>query len=189
MDKTKGSMEQDIEEILLDTDRIAARVRELAATIEKDYEGKDLLMVCVLNGAAIFYIDLMMEMDIPLEMNFLRVSSYGASTESSGTVRILYDLEADVTDRHVLIVEDIIDSGRTLKKLSRLLKERGAASVKCCCLLDKEERRAVDMQADYVGFKVPDRFLVGYGLDYNGKYRNIKFIGTLRPQIYQNNAE
>ncbi len=185
MIELRGSMEQDIEEILIDYDSIIARVKELAETIEKDYEGKDLLMVCVLNGAAIFYIDLLMEMDIPLEMNFIRVSSYGAGTESSGTVRILYDLEADVTNKHVLIVEDIIDSGHTLKRLSRLLKERGAATVKCCCLLDKAERRVVDMNADYVGFKVPDKFLVGYGLDYNGKYRNIKFIGTLKPEIYQ----
>ena len=142
-------------------------------------------MVCVLNGAAVFYIDLLMDMQIPLEMNFIRVSSYGAGTESSGTVRILYDLEADITDKHVLIVEDIIDSGRTLKRLSKLLKERGAASVKCCCLLDKPSRRAVEMQADYVGFSVPDEFLVGYGLDYNGKYRNLRFIGTLKPEIYE----
>lgn len=181
----KQGMLMDIEKTLLDEAAIGKRVRELAEQIAADYAGKDLLMVCVLNGAAVFYIDLLMDMQIPLEMNFIRVSSYGAGTESSGTVRILYDLEADITDKHVLIVEDIIDSGRTLKRLSKLLKERGAASVKCCCLLDKPSRRAVEMQADYVGFSVPDEFLVGYGLDYNGKYRNLRFIGTLKPEIYE----
>jgi len=177
-------MEQDIQEVLLDAQEIQDRVHELAQIIEKDYDGKDLLMVCVLNGAAVFYIDLLMAMDIPLEMNFIRVSSYGAGTESSGTVRILYDLEADVTGKHVLIVEDIIDSGRTLKKLSALLRDRGAADVRCICLLDKPQRREVEMHADYVGFNVPDKFLVGYGLDYDGKYRNLKYIGTLKPEIY-----
>ena len=181
----KQGMLMDIEKTLLDEAVIGKRVRELAEQIAADYAGKDLLLVCVLNGAAVFYIDLLMDMQIPLEMNFIRVSSYGAGTESSGTVRILYDLEADITDKHVLIVEDILESGRTLKRLSKLLKERGAASVKCCCLLDKPSRRAVEMQADYVGFSVPDEFLVGYGLDYNGKYRNLRFIGTLKPEIYE----
>ncbi|MBQ9942326.1 MAG: hypoxanthine phosphoribosyltransferase [Christensenellaceae bacterium] len=178
-------MENDIKSVTVSAETIQARVKELAAQIEKDYEGKDLLMVCVLNGAAIFYTDLLMEMDIPLKMNFIRISSYGSGTESSGTVRILYDLEADVSGKHVLIVEDIIDSGRTLKKLSALLLQRGASSVKSVCLLDKPERRAVEMTADYVGFTVPDEFLVGYGLDYDGIYRNLKYIGTLKPEVYE----
>ena len=125
-----------------------------------------------------------MELDIPLEMNFIRVSSYGAGTKSSGNVRMLYDLEADIAGKDVLIVEDIIDSGNTLCALKELFHKRGARSVRCCCLLDKKERREAPIQADYVGFDVPDKFLVGYGLDYAGKYRNLKFVGTLKPEIY-----
>lgn len=184
MSDMKSVLAKDILEIVLTEEDIACRVRELAAQLVHEYDGKDLLMVGVLNGASVFYVNLMMEMDIPLDMNFIRVSSYGKNTESSGTVRILYDLEADITGKHVLIVEDIIDSGYTLQRLTRLLKDRGAASVKSCCLLDKAERREVDMQADYVGFMVPDKFLVGYGLDYAGKYRNMRFIGTLKPEVY-----
>lgn len=184
MTERKAALTKDIERVIIDEQHIQARVKELADQIAEDYDTKDLIMVCVLNGAAIFYIDLMMELGIPLQMSFIRVSSYGDGTESSGSVRILYDLEADITGKDVLIVEDIIDSGRTLKKLSKLLGERGARSVKCCCLLDKKARRTVEMEADYVGFDVPDEFLVGYGLDYAGKYRNLKFVGTLKPEIY-----
>ena len=178
-------MKDDIAGVLLSREQIERRVAELAAQIEKDYAGKDLIMVCVLNGAAVFYIDLLMALDIPLEMNFIRVSSYGSGTKSSGSIRMLYDLEADITGKHVLIVEDIIDSGNTLKNLTALLAGRGAAEVKSCCLLDKPSRRSVAMEADYVGFEVPDEFLVGYGLDYAGKYRNLKFIGTLKQEIYE----
>ena len=178
-------MIDDIERVLLSREQLHARVCQLASQIERDYEGKDLVMVCVLNGAAVFYIDLLMEMDIPLEMNFIRVSSYGSGTKSSGRVRILYDLEADIAGRHVLVIEDIIDSGNTLKSLTQLLRDRGAAEVRTCCLLDKPSRRTVQMKADYVGFEVPDEFLVGYGLDYAGKYRNLKFVGTLKKEIYE----
>ena len=181
---SNGTMRQDILEIILTEEEIAGRVKALAKSIEDDYAGKDLVMVCVLNGAAVFYIALMMEMTIPLEMNFIRVSSYGSGMSSSGTVRILYDLETDISGRDVLIVEDIIDSGHTLERLTQLLRDRGARTVRCCCLLDKKERREVPMEADYVGFDVPDKFLVGYGLDYAGKYRNLKYIGTLKPEIY-----
>ena len=176
---------KDIKEILVSEEQIRARVTELAKQIQADYEGKDLLMVCVLNGATPFYVDIMMELDLPLQMSFLRVSSYGNGTSSSGTVRILYDLETDVTGRDILLVDDIIDSGHTLKRLTKLLSERGAASVKCCVMLDKVERREVDMNADYVGFDVPNEFLVGYGLDYAGIYRNLRFIGTLKEEVYQ----
>ena len=172
-------MIDDIERVLLSREQLHARVCQLAAQIERDYEGKDLVMVCVLNGAAVFYIDLLME------MNFIRVSSYGSGTKSSGRVRILYDLEADIAGRHVLVIEDIIDSGNTLKSLTQLLRDRGAAEVRTCCLLDKPSRRTVQMKADYVGFEVPDEFLVGYGLDYAGKYRNLKFVGTLKKEIYE----
>lgn len=182
--ETGSLLERDIEEVILSEKHIAARVKEIAGQIADDYAGKDFIMVGVLNGAAIFYINLIMELDIPLEMNFIRVSSYGAGTKSSGNVRMLYDLEADIAGKDVLIVEDIIDSGNTLCALKELFHKRGARSVRCCCLLDKKERREAPIQADYVGFDVPDKFLVGYGLDYAGKYRNLKFVGTLKPEIY-----
>ena len=183
--KAESQLKQDIEEVILSEEHIAARVREIAAQITRDYVGKEFVMVGVLNGAAIFYINLIMELDIPLEMNFIRVSSYGAGTKSSGNVRMLYDLEADIAGKDVLIVEDIVDSGNTLCALKELFQKRGAKSVRCCCLLDKKERREAPIEADYVGFDVPDKFLVGYGLDYAGKYRNLKFVGTLKPEIYR----
>ena len=183
--KAESQLKQDIEEVILSEEHIAARVREIAAQITRDYAGKEFVMVGVLNGAAIFYINLIMELDIPLEMNFIRVSSYGAGTKSSGNVRMLYDLEADIAGKDVLIVEDIIDSGNTLCALKELFQKRGAKSVRCCCLLDKKERREAPIEADYVGFDVPDKFLVGYGLDYAGKYRNLKFVSTLKPEIYR----
>ena len=178
-------LEQDIKCVLFSEEQLEQRVCELAAQIDRDYAGKEFVMVGVLNGAAIFYINLIMELDIPLEMNFIRVSSYGAGTKSSGNVRMLYDLEADIAGKDVLIVEDIVDSGNTLCALKELFQKRGAKSVRCCCLLDKKERREAPIEADYVGFDVPDKFLVGYGLDYAGKYRNLKFVGILKPEIYR----
>ena len=184
---TNDVLGRDIENVLITEQQINRRVREMAATLMRDYEGKDLIMVGILNGAAVFYIDLLMEMDMPVEMNFMSVSSYGQSTESSGNVRIEYDIQANIEGKHVLIVEDIIDSGNTLKKLIPLLETRKPASVKTCVLLDKKERRTVDIDADYVCFEVPDVFIVGYGLDDAGKYRNLRYIGTLKPEIYQQN--
>lgn len=184
MQELKGVLGKDIQKVLLTEDQIKQRIKELAEKISLDYKEKQPLLVCILNGASIFYVNLLSEMDIPLTMNFMRISSYGGATESSGTVRILYDLEEDITDKDVIIVEDIIDSGNTLFKLTNTLKKRGAASIKTCCLLDKPSRRQVDIDADYVGFVVPDEFLVGFGLDYDGLYRNLKFIGTLKPEIY-----
>ena len=166
--KAESQLKQDIEEVILSEEHIAARVRENAAQITRDYAGKEFVMVGVLNGAAIFYINLIMELDIPLEMNFIRVSSYGAGTKSSGNVRMLYDLEADIAGKDVLV-----DSGNTLCALKELFQKRGAKSVRCCCLLDKKERREAPIEADYVGFDVPDKFLVGYGLDFAVKYRNL----------------
>ena len=180
-----GVLGQDILEEIVSEEQVKARIKELAATLVKDYQDSDLLMVCVLNGASVFYINLMMEMDMKVEMNYIRVSSYGAELKSSGTVRILYDLEKDITGKDVLLVEDIIDSGNTLYRLKNTLLSRGAKSVRCCSLLDKPSRREVEISADYVGFVVPDKFLVGYGLDYDGKYRNLPFIGTLKPEIYR----
>ena len=184
MKELKGILGKDIEKVLLTEEQIKARIKELAEQITADYDGKCPLLVCILNGASIFYINLICELDMPLTMNFMRISSYGGGTESSGNVRILYDLEQDITDKDVIIVEDIIDSGNTLYKLTNTLAKRGAASIKTCCLLDKPSRRQVDIDADYVGFVVPDEFLVGYGLDYDGIYRNLNFIGTLKPEIY-----
>ena len=184
MENNHGILHRDIGEIILSEEQIALRIKELAAEIAEDYKDKEFLLVGVLNGAVVFYIALMMELDLPLEMNLIRVSSYGAGTTSTGNIRMVYDLEADITGKHVLIIGDIIDSGNTLKMLKRLMQDRGAADVKACCLLDKKERREVDIEADYVGFDVPDKFLVGYGLDYAGKYRNLKYVGTLKPEVY-----
>ena len=183
--KETGVLAKDILKVTISEEQIATRLKELSQQLMADYADKDLLMVGVLNGASVFYINLMMEMDIPLEMYFMRVSSYGSGTTSSGTVRIIYDIEQDITGKDVLIVEDIVDSGNTLRRLKNTLQARGPASLKCCALLDKPSRRVVDIDADYVGFQVPDEFLVGYGLDYDGKYRNLKFIGTLKPEIYE----
>lgn len=179
-------MHHDIEHILYTEEQIKQRVRELAAQIRQDLEGEDVLTVGVLRGAVMFYADLVREMDIPLNMNFMAVSSYGASSISSGAVRIQYDLEEDIAGRHVLVVEDIVDTGLTLQYLTKTLRSRNPKSLRTCCLFDKPSRRIVDFQADYVGFEVPDVFIVGYGLDYAEKYRNLKYIGVLKPSVYQN---
>ncbi len=156
----------------------------MAARIKKDFEGADLLTVGVLRGAVMFYADLVRELDMPLRMNFMALSSYGASSVSSGAVRIQYDLESDIAGKNVLIVEDIVDSGLTLQYLTKTLRSRNPAILKTCCLFDKPSRRTVDFHADYVGFEVEDVFIVGYGLDYAEKYRNLKYIGELKPEIY-----
>ena len=182
---TNDVLGKDIEEILIPEQQISRRVIQLAAQLTKDYDGKELVMVGILNGASVFYIDLMMEMDMPLEMNFMAVSSYGNSTESSGRVRIEYDLQADIEGKHVLIIEDIVDTGNTLSSLKRLLEARKPASIKICTLLDKPSRRQTDLVPDYVGFEIPNVFIVGYGLDYAEKYRNLRYIGTLKPEIYE----
>jgi hypoxanthine phosphoribosyltransferase len=179
-------MHNDIEQILYPEAQLKQRVRELAVQIREDLGGGDVLTVGVLRGAIMFYADLVREMDIPLNMNFMAVSSYGASSKSSGAVRIQYDLEEDIAGRNVLIVEDIVDSGLTLQYLTKTLRSRNPKMIKTCCLFDKPSRRTVEFQADYVGFEVPDVFIVGYGLDYAEKYRNLKYIGVLKPSVYQN---
>ncbi len=184
MKELEGVLGKDIEKVLITEEEINKRISELAAQIQEDYKDKQPLLICILNGACMFYVNLISEIDIPLTMNFMRISSYGGGTESSGNVRIIYDLETDIEGKDVIIVEDIIDSGNTLYKLTNTLMKRGAASIKTCCLLDKPSRRVVDINADYVGFVVPDEFLVGYGLDYDGIYRNMRFIGTLKPEVY-----
>lgn len=175
---------QDCEKLLYTREQIAERVKELGAQITHDYEGKNLLLLGILKGAVVFFADLAREIDSPMTMDFMAVSSYGSGTDSSGKVRILKDLDSDVEGRDILIVEDILDTGLTMYNLKNLLETRHPASIKIAVLLDKPERRSVDIHADYAGFTIPDEFVVGYGLDYAQKYRNLPFIGVLAPKIY-----
>ena len=179
-------IEEDVAQVLLTEAQIRQRVAELGAQISQDYAGKELMLVCILKGANIFLADLVREITIPLSYDFVAVSSYGADTKSSGVVRILKDLDESVESKHVLVVEDIVDTGLTLR-LSYLLenlRSRRAASVKICTLLDKPTRRRMDVPVDYFGFQVQDQFVIGYGLDYAGMYRNLRYIGVLKPEIY-----
>lgn len=177
-------MIEDIKEVLVSTEAIATRVKEIGDEISADYAGKDILMIGVLRGAVIFMADLARAISRPVAIDFMAVSSYGATTHSSGVVRILKDLDEDIEGKHLLIVEDIIDSGLTLKYLVENLKSRKPASIKVCTLLSKPSRRKVDVPVDYNGFTIPDQFVVGYGLDYAEKYRNLPFIGVLKPEAY-----
>ncbi len=178
-------MHNDIESILLSREQLHEKVLQLAAEITEDYRGKDLLAVCILKGSIIFFSDLIRAIELPLETDFVAISSYGHSTSSSGVVRILKDLDQNIQDRHVLVVEDIIDSGLTLKYLLENLSSRKPKSLHVCTLLDKPQRRTVEIETAYNGFSIPDRFVVGYGLDYAEKYRNLPYIGVLKPEIYQ----
>ncbi len=178
-------MDNDIAKILYTKEQITEVVVRLGAELTADYHDKNPLVVGVLRGSAPFMMDLVRAMDCYLEIDFMDVSSYGDGTESSGNVRIVKDLDTDVSGRHVLLVEDIVDSGRTLEKLLKLFSARHAASVKVCTLLDKPERRVVEVKADYIRLEVPNEFVVGYGLDYQQKYRNLPYIGVLKPEIYQ----
>ena len=178
-------LEQDIERVVVSREEIKAACEKLGKQLTEDYQGKDVLVVGILRGAALFMMDIIREMDCYLEMDFMDVSSYHGGTSSSGEVKIIKDLDSRVEGRHILIVEDIIDTGRTLRYIIDLLKYRKAASVKVCALTDKPEGRVVkDVKADYVGIEVPNEFLVGYGLDYEQKYRNLPYIGVLKPEIY-----
>ena len=178
-------MHKDIKKILIEEKELQAKVAELGAKITEDYKGKDLLIVCVLKGAVVFVSDLIRKVDLPLDIDFMAISSYGANTKSSGVVRILKDLNMSIEGKHVLIVEDIIDSGLTLAYLVENLKSRGPASVEICTILDKIERRTTKLDIKYTGFQVPDEFVVGYGLDYAEKYRNLPYIAVLKEEIYQ----
>jgi len=178
-------LKDDVEEILITEEELQAKIAELGRAISADYQGKDLLMICILRGAVIFLSDLSRQITIPHEMDFMAVSSYGGTrTESSGVVRILMDLRTSIEGRNVLIVEDIVDTGLTLDYIIDNLKTRRPASLRICTLLNKQERRQVDVPLDYVGFDIPDKFVVGYGLDYDEKYRNLPFIGVLKPEFY-----
>jgi hypoxanthine phosphoribosyltransferase len=178
-------LHHDIAHVLLDHDRIQARVRELAAQIARDYaDVDDLLLVGVLKGSAMFMVDLARSLQRHLALDFIAISSYGKSTETSGVVRVLKDLDSDIGGRHVLIVEDIVDSGLTLAYLRESLERRNPASLRVCALLDKPDRRTANVVVDYVGFHIPNEFVVGYGLDYAERYRNLPYIGVLRPEVY-----
>ena len=177
-------VQADITKVLVTEEQIATRVKELASEIDKLYVGKDLLLIGVLKGAVMFMADLSRAIQIPVAMDWMAVSSYGSGTQSSGVVRILKDLDADVLGRHVLIVEDIIDSGLTLSWLASNLSARGAASVEIVALLRKPEAAKVDVAVKLVGFDIPNEFVVGYGLDFDEKYRTLKDVGVLDPKVY-----
>ncbi|AIY85158.1 MAG: hypoxanthine phosphoribosyltransferase [Clostridium baratii] len=177
-------MREDVKKVLFDEEQLSNKVRELGEQISKDYEGKDLLVVGVLKGSVVFAADLIKNINIPCEIDFMAVSSYGNSTESSGVVRILKDLDHSIEGKHVLLVEDIVDSGITLTYLLKYLKARKAESIEIVSLLNKPERRTADLEVKYIGFEVPNEFIVGYGIDYAEKYRNLPFIGVLKEEIY-----
>lgn len=167
-------------DVLLSEETIKNRIKELGSQITKDYEGKEICLICVLKGGVMFMVDLSKEIEIPLEMDFMAVSSYGNEVTSSGVVKIVKDLDEPIEGKHVLIVEDIIDSGRTLSYLVRILNDRKPASLRICTLLDKPEKRVADVDVEYVGFTIPDKFVLGYGLDYMQKYRNIPYIAVMK---------
>jgi len=177
-------MGADLAEVLISPDRLQGRIAELAAQIDADYAGRELLLVGVLKGAVMVMADLARAMRLPVQMDWMAVSSYGSGTKSSGVVRILKDLDSDITDRHVLVVEDIVDSGLTLSWLVRNLQSRGPASLRVCALLRKPSAARVDIDVAYTGFDIGDAFVIGYGLDYAERYRNLPFIGTLAPHVY-----
>jgi hypoxanthine phosphoribosyltransferase len=175
--------DHEIGEILVQRDELQHRVRELAEQVSRDYEGRQLFLVGVLKGAVFFLSDLMRHIEVPCEVDFMAVSSYGSSTDSSGVVRILKDLDAPIEGRDVLIVEDIVDSGLTLSYLLRTLKARDPASLEVCALLTKPERRKVDLPIKYVGFEIPNRFAIGYGLDHAERFRNLPFVAVLQEEL------
>ncbi|MFO7252624.1 MAG: hypoxanthine phosphoribosyltransferase [Actinomycetes bacterium] len=184
-----ADMGRDLAKVLITEEELQSRIRELAARIDADYAGKDLLLVGVLKGAVMVMADIARALRLPVEMDWMAVSSYGAGTKSSGVVRVLKDLDTDIAGRHVLVVEDIIDSGLTLSWLLQNLKSRDPASVEVCALLRKPEAVKVPIDVRYIGFDIPNEFVIGYGLDYAERYRNLPFIGTLAPHVYGGDAE
>ena len=179
-------IKEDIEKVVSTEEEIRAKIRELGQRITEDYKDAKETIYCVgiLKGAVVFYTDLVREIDLPVHFDFMIASSYGNGTSTSGTVKILKDLDYDVEGKHLIIIEDIIDSGTTMNYLMKYFRERKPKSVKLCALLSKPSRRTVDVSIDYCGFEIPDEFIVGYGLDYAEKYRNLPFIGVLKPEIY-----
>ena len=178
-------MRQDIQEVLFTEEQIQQMVDRVGAEISRDYKDKNLLLVSVLKGSVVFMADLMRAITIPARIDFMATSSYGSGTKTSGVVRILKDLELELAGYDILMVEDILDSGKTLSYLTEMLSARGPRSIQVCTLFDKPERREVPVRAAYVGSQIPDAFIVGYGLDYDEKYRNLPFVGVLKPSVYQ----
>ncbi len=178
-------MNSDVKEVLITANKIKARIKELGQEISKDYSNKFPLLICVLRGAFLFLGDLVREIDIPLSIDFMAISSYNGQTESSGQVKILKDLETPIDKRDVIIIEDIVDTGLTMDAITRLLITRKPKSIKICTLLDKAERRKININIDYYGFRIPNKFVIGYGLDYEEKYRNLPFIGELKEEVYK----
>lgn len=178
-------MEKDVKEILFSEEVLKEKIKQLGEEITKDYGGKELTLVGVLKGASIFMSDLIRNIRIPVKIDFIAVSSYGLTTESSGVVKIMKDLDDSIEDKHVLIVEDIIDTGLTLHYLCENLLSRKPKSLKICTLLDKPERRKIDIPVDYKGFDIPDEFIVGYGIDYAENYRNLPYVGILKRELYE----
>ena len=179
--------DSDIKSVLITEERLAAKVAEMGAQISKDYQGRKLIILGVLKGSVVFMSDLIRSITVPVEMDFMAVSSYGAGVKTSGVVKILKDLDRLIAGYDVLVVEDILDSGMTLSYLTELLRERDPASIRIATLLDKPDRRKVDIKPDYVGFTIPDEFVVGYGLDYAELYRNLPYVGILSPSVYESN--
>ena len=178
-------MKNDIERILVSEEELKEINKRIGAQISKDYVGKDLLLVGILKGSAVFMTDLMRNIDIPMSIDFMYVSSYGAGTTTSGVVKLVKDLDENIEGKHVLIAEDILDSGVTLSYLLQVLQQRNPASLKLCALLNKPERHKVDVKLDYKGIDIPDEFVVGYGLDYAQKYRNLPYVGILKRSVYE----
>ena len=171
--------------VLLSEEEVDARIKQIAAQISRDYAGREIHLICVLKGGVFFTCELAKRITVPVTMDFMQCSSYGGDTKSSGIVRIVKDLDEPIIDRNVIIIEDIIDSGRTLSHLKKLLAQRSPKSLKICTLLDKPDRRVVDVPVEYVGFQIEDKFVVGYGLDYDQQYRNLPYIGVLKEEVYR----
>ena len=176
--------DNDIQEVLFNEEQLKNRVREIAQQITADYQGKEIMLISVLRGSFVFMADLCRAIDLPCTLDFMAVSSYGKGTKSSGQVQITKDLSEDISDRHIIVVEDILDSGNTLSYLLKILENRHPASIRLCTLLDKPDRRVKPVEVHYSGFTIPDAFVVGYGLDYAEKYRNLPYIGILKPRVY-----
>ena len=166
--------------VLLSEEEVDSRIKQIAAKVSKDYAGKEIHLICVLKGGVFFTCELAKRITVPVSLDFMSVSSYGSDTKSSGVVKIVKDLDESLKDKEVIVVEDIVDSGRTLSYLLEMLKDRGPASLRLCTLLDKPERRVIDVHVDYTGFNIPDEFVVGYGLDYDQRYRNLPYIGVVK---------
>ena len=182
----KEFMAMHVGKVLIDEETIRRRVAELREQLSKDYEDKEVVLICILKGAVMFFSDLARAMTIHLKMDFMGISSYGDAEKTSGIVKIAKDIDTSITGKHVIIAEDIMDSGLTLLHLKRILMERKPASLRICCLLDKPERRECDIRPDYCGFTIPNEFVVGYGLDFRGEYRNLPYVGVMKPEAYEN---